>query len=70
MKTEFPYWCILELPTFEYGCLVGLNIKDGARQGQGALMSNHCLRGHCWYDVEKLTVPGSSYLKAQLKVLR
>ena len=27
MKTAFPYRYILGLPTFEYGCLVGLNIK-------------------------------------------
>ena len=43
MKTEFPYQYILDLPNFEYGCLVGLNIKDGTRQRQGALTSNHCL---------------------------
>ena len=27
MKAAFPYRYILELRTFEYGCLVGLNIK-------------------------------------------
>ena len=29
MKTRFPYRYIPELPTFAYGCLVGLNIKEG-----------------------------------------
>ena len=48
--------------------MVGLNIKEGTRQRQGTLMSNHCLISHCWYDVEKLTVPGSISLKAQHKV--
>ena len=43
MKTAFPYRYILALPTFEYGCLVWLNIKERARQRQGALISNHCL---------------------------
>ena len=47
----------------------GLNIKEGMRQRRGALMSNHFLIGHRWYDMEKLTVPGSSNLKAQHKVL-
>ena len=43
MKTAFPYRYILALPTFEYDCLVWLNIKERARQRQGALISNHCL---------------------------
>ena len=30
--------------------------------GSGALMSNLCLISHLWYDVEKLTLPGSSNL--------
>ena len=29
MKTEFPYRCIPELPTFEYGCLVGAKYQGG-----------------------------------------
>ena len=29
MKTTFPYRCILELPTFEYGCLVGSKYQGG-----------------------------------------
>ena len=47
MKTVFPYRYILALPTFEYVCLMWLNIKEGTRQRQGALMSNHCLLSHC-----------------------
>ena len=43
MKTAFPYRYILALPTFDYGCLVWQNIKEWARQRQGALISNHCL---------------------------
>ena len=45
VKTAFPYRYILKLPTFEY-CLMGLNIKEGTRQRQEALMSNHCLICH------------------------
>ena len=46
---------------FEYGCLVGLHIKEVKKQRRGrALMSN--LVSHRWYDMEKLTVPGSSNL--------
>ena len=62
MKTAFLYRYILELSTFEYGCLVGLHIKEGKRQrqGMGALMSNLCLINDRRYDAEKLTVPGSS----------
>ena len=45
----------------ECGRLLGLHMKEGKRQRQkGALMSNLCLIIHRWYDVEKLTVPGSS----------
>ena len=29
MKTAFPYRYIPELPSFAYGCLVRLNIKEG-----------------------------------------
>ena len=47
----------------------GVGIKQGTRQGQEALMSNHCLISHCWYDVENLTVSGSSNSKVQQKVL-
>ena len=42
----FSYQQIPELQTSKYGCLVGLNIKDGTRQRQGALMSNHCQISH------------------------
>ena len=69
VETSFPYSYILELPTFEYGCLVGLNIKERTRQRQRALMSNHCLISHRWYNGGKLTVPGSSNLKVEHKVL-
>ena len=65
MKTESLCRYILELPTFEYGCLVGLSIKDGTKQRQGALISDHCLISHRWYDVVNLTVPGNSNLKVQ-----
>ena len=51
----FLYRYILELPTFEYGCLIRLNIKKEIRQMQGALMSNHCLISHRWYNVEELS---------------
>ena len=69
VKTVFPYRFILELPSFEYGCLVGLNIKDGTWQRQGALMSSHCLINHFLCNLEKRTVSGSSNLKAQQNVL-
>ena len=35
---------------------------EKAEAGGGALMDNLCLISHRWYDVEKLTVPGSSNL--------
>ena len=61
MKTEFLYQNILKLSAFEYGCLVGLHIKEEEKQRRGgALMSN--LVSHRWYGVEKLAVPGSSNL--------
>ena len=69
MKTAFPYRYLLELPTFEYGCLIELNIKKGTRERQGKLMSNQCLICHCRYDVEELPMPGSSNLMAEHKVL-
>ena len=64
MKTAFQYRYILELSTCEYGCLVGLQFKEGKKQRQtgGTMMSNVCLISHSWCDVEKLTVPGSSDL--------
>ena len=65
---QFPYRYIPELSTFYLSTFMGLNIKEGRRQRQGALISNHCLISHRWYDVEKLTVSGSSNLKAQHKV--
>ena len=41
------------------GCILG----DGrGTRKEGALMSNLYLISHQWYDVEKLTVPGSSNL--------
>ena len=55
----------LELPCFEYGCLVGKSSQGGEEAEVGmeeALVSNICLISHHWYDVEKLTVPGSSTL--------
>ena len=36
--------------------------RGRGRGGEGALMSSLCLISHRWYDVEKLTVPGSSNL--------
>ena len=36
--------------------------RDEALMREEALMSNICLISHHWYDVEKLTVPGSSTL--------
>ena len=35
MKRAFPYQYIPELPTFENGCLMGLNIKERTSQGKG-----------------------------------
>ena len=53
-----------------------MHIKERKRQRweREALMSNHFWISHCWYDVEKLTVPGSgnlnlSFSLAQEKVL-
>ena len=57
-RTAFPCQCILELSTFEYGCLIELQIKEGME----TLMSNFCLISHCCYIVEKLTVLDSSNL--------
>ena len=65
VKTAFLYQCILELPFFEYGCLVRKSSQGGEEAEVGreeALISNICLISHHWYDVEKLTVPGSSTL--------
>ena len=65
VKTAFLYQCILELTYFEYDCLVGKSSQGGEEAEAGreeALMSNICLISHHWYDVEKLTVPGSSTL--------
>ena len=36
--------------------------KEAEARREEALMSNICLISHHWYDVEKLTVPGSSTL--------
>ena len=47
VKTAFPYRYLLELPTFEYGCLMELNIKKATKQKQGTLMSNQCLICRC-----------------------
>ena len=65
VKTAFLYQCILELPFFEYGCLAGKSSQGGEEAEAGreeALISNICLTSHHLYDVEKLTVPGSSTL--------
>ena len=35
VKTAFLYQCILELPYFEYGCLVGQPRKGRGRGGEG-----------------------------------
>ena len=56
MKTVFPHQYILELPTFEYGCLGGGSEYQGRDEEEvGAT------------DEQPLT--GSSNLKAQQKVL-
>ena len=54
-----------------WGCISRRGRGRGAKE---ALMSNLCPIGRCQYDVEKLTVPGSSNLNlsfsgAQQKVL-
>ena len=46
-----------KLSTFEYGCLVGLHIKEGKKQRRGGALMNNLI-SHRWYDMEKLTVPG------------
>ena len=38
MKTVIPYRYILELPIFEYGCLMELIINEETKQRQGAVM--------------------------------
>ena len=48
MKTAFPYRYPLELPTFEYGCLMELIIKKETKERQGTLMSNQCLICLCY----------------------
>ena len=35
MKTAFLYEKILKQSTFEYGCLMGLHIKEGQKQRRG-----------------------------------
>ena len=71
MKTAFPYRYIPELPTFAYGCLLGLNIKVGTRQRQETLdeqpLSDKPRFTRCG-ETYKLTT-GSSNIKAQHKVL-
>ena len=39
---------------FVYNFFAGLNLVEGTMKG--ALMSNHCLISHRWYNVEKLPV--------------
>ena len=49
VKTAFLYQCILELPYFEYGCLVGKSSQGGEEAEtvrEEALMSNICLISH------------------------
>ena len=65
VKTAFLYRCILELPHFEYVAVWWDYISRRGRGwgGEGEpLMSNLCLISHYWYNVEKLTVHGSSNL--------
>ena len=53
------------IPFFEYGCLVGKSSQGGDEAEVGreeALIRYICLISHHLYDVEKLTVPGSSTL--------
>ena len=41
MKTTFLYRYILNLSSFEYGCLMGLHVKEGeeAKAGRGTRMT-------------------------------
>ena len=43
VKTAFLYQCILELPFFEYGCLVGKSSQGGeeAEAGRGGIDKQH-----------------------------
>ena len=45
VETAFLYQCILELPYFEYGCLVGSSQvgEEAEARREEALMSNICL---------------------------
>ena len=63
MKTAFPYRQPPELPTFEYGCLVGLNGKEGTSNFEDT--DEQLLPDTMWINV----VPSSSNLKAQHKFL-
>ena len=54
---------------FWLSLFAGAKYQGGDEAEARALISNHCLINHCWYDLEKLTVPGSSNLKKQYKVL-
>ena len=48
-----------------WGCI---SRRGKGRGGKGASMSNLFLINHHWYDVEKLTVPGSSNLNLNFSV--
>ena len=63
VETAFLYQCILELPYFEYGCLVGQPRKGRGRGGEGGgTDEQHLSDKPPLIYVEKLTVPGSSTL--------
>ena len=48
VKTAFLYQCILELPYFEYGCLVGKSSQGGeeAEAGREVALMSICLISH------------------------
>ena len=59
----------LRITNFWIWLFVRPHIKETTRQKQGALMTNYFLISHRWCDAEKLTVPDSSDLGTQHKVL-
>ena len=63
VKTVFLYQCILELPYFEYGCLVGQPRRGRGIEGEGGgTDEQHLSEKPPLIPVEKRTVPGSSAL--------
>ena len=56
VKTAFLYQCLLELPYFEYGCLVKQSRKGRGRGGKGGGTDEQHL-----YDKPPLTQSGQTY---------